>query len=181
MAKKYINGYALALLAIALEENKLLEMKNNAKIFIQVIYQNELIFDLFTKRSISTEIMMQIIRTTFKKFDLDFFHFINLIFEKRKIYLFVPILKKFVFLINQKLQIKEGIIYTTNKLSANEIKAIELQVSQIWNFKPELTNKLDSLLLGGFKAVVNDKVIEDSAQSRLSNIKHELLKGENYD
>ena len=85
------------------------------------------------------------------------------------------ILKKLKELMQIDLKIKEGIVYSTTKLSDQKIKELEKKVTKDLAIKVSLENHIDKELIGGFKIVVDDYVVEDSVKSHLENLKQQLL------
>ena len=87
----------------------------------------------------------------------------------------IPILKKLKELFQQDLKIKEGLVYSTTKLNDKTIKLLEQKVGNDLQVKVRLENYIDKELIGGFKIVVDDYVVEDSVKSHLKNLKEQLI------
>ena len=92
----------------------------------------------------------------------------------------LDILKEFDRISLNELNVKKGIIYTTIKLTKQQIEKINEKVSKILKANVYLVNEIDTKLIGGFKIVVDDYIIDDSLKYRLMNLKDEisLKKGE---
>ena len=78
---------------------------------------------------------------------------------------------------NHYLHIKEGIIYSTEILSHEQIKKVEDKLSKIINAKVELTNQIDEKLIGGIKVIVDEKVFDGSIKNKLEKLKSTLISG----
>ena len=92
----------------------------------------------------------------------------------------LDILKEFDRISLNELNVKKGIIYTTIKLTKQQIEKLNEKVSKILKANVYLVNEIDTKLIGGFKIVVDDYIIDDSLKYRLMNLKDEisLKKGE---
>ena len=79
-----------------------------------------------------------------------------------------------------ELNIKKGIVYTTIKLTKQQIEKLNEKVSKMLKANVFLVNEIDTKLIGGLKIVVDDYIIDDSLKYRLISLKDEisLKKGE---
>ncbi|WKX02149.1 ATP synthase F1 subunit delta [Candidatus Mycoplasma mahonii] len=173
---EYINGYALALLSLAQEEKKLKHYKQFSIDTIEAIEDNEEIIHLLDSKSIELEERIKIVKTTFKKTNNNFINLLSILVERSKFYLIIGILKKFIKLSNNILNIKEGIVYSVNELTKKELEDIQTRTFKTLGYQVVLSNKLDAELVSGLKIIVGDEIIEDTVMSRLEAIKYELLK-----
>ena len=71
--------------------------------------------------------------------------------------------------------IKEGILYTASLLDEAKVKAIEAKIAQKIGKKVELTMVKDETLIGGFKVVISDLVIDNSIKNKLESLKNDLV------
>lgn len=179
MSKEFVNGYALALFSLAKEEKKLKKVKEESLELVSALVENKDYLDLLSSKRLDFESKETMIVKAFKGTDKNILNFLLLTASKGISKIVIPTLEKLIRLINEELKIKEGIVYTTVKLTPAQIKNIEDKVAKQLGFKPTLINKLDAELVSGFKVVVDDEVIEDSVASRLEQIKYELLREEN--
>jgi F-type H+-transporting ATPase subunit delta len=164
----HINGYALALFSIAKENKKLDDYKKKSLLLIEIINQND------NKK-------VKLIKEAFSKnLNKEFQNFLFILIKRHKFRIINTILNKLIKFINEEKKIIEGIIYTSNKLSLEEIKKIENKISKILNKKVSLKNKLDSKIISGIKIQVGNKIIEDTISSRFKLLKKELLEKELY-
>lgn len=179
MSSEHINGYSLALFSLAKEEKKLKQVKEGALTIANSFKENPEYAHLLSSKRLDMDTKEKMVSKAFKGLNKNLINFILLTAKTGKASIVVPVLNKLIKYINQDLKIKEGVVYSAQKLSASEIKKIETKVSKQLGFKPTLVNKLDAFLISGIKVVVDDEVIEDSITSRLEQIKQSLLKEEN--
>ena len=179
MATEHINGYALALFSLAKEEKKLKKMKDGALVISESLKDNEDYLHLLSSKRLDMTTKEKMVAKAFKGMDQHLINFILITAKTGKATIVVPVLNKLTKYINEDLNIKEGIVYSSQKLTSVEISKIETSVSKQLGFKPKLINKLDAFLVSGIKVVVDDEVIEDTVSSRLEQIKQLLLREEN--
>lgn len=179
MSREHLNGYALALFSLAKEEKKLNKYKEDAILMHTALDENLEYLHLLSSNRISNNDKEKMVNNAFKGVHKNLINFVLILSKSHKVVQASAILKRFVKYVNEDLKIKEGIVYSTSKLSPAKIKELEKRVSKQLGFKPTLINKLDAELISGFRIVVEDEVIEDSITSRLEQIKYQLLREEN--
>ena len=173
--------YAMAFLEVAIEDNKVEQYLKEANQLIEIFNENNDLIRLLKDYGLSIQNKKDIIDECFK--DRLSEHLINLIYvvldNKRGGYI-KDILVGFSTLASEKLGIKHGIIFTTIKLELDEIRKIEEKISKKINAKVTLVNKIDNDLIGGFKIVVGDYILDDSIKNRLLKLKEtiNIQKGE---
>jgi F-type H+-transporting ATPase subunit delta len=177
----HINGYALALFSIAKENKKLDDYKKKSLLLIEIINQNDDYIKIMDSKNIDFNKKVKLIKEAFSKnLNKEFQNFLFILIKRHKFRIINTILNKLIKFINEEKKIIEGIIYTSNKLSLEEIKKIENKISKILNKKVSLKNKLDSKIISGIKIQVGNKIIEDTISSRFKLLKKELLEKELY-
>ena len=130
---------------------------------------------ILSTRNLTKEDQKKIIDKIFaNKIDLTFLNFFKLLVDRKFFFLVVFILKKFRNLCNEKLLIIYGTIFSTTKLSSNQINKIAKKISKKFNSKVELINKIDSSLIAGVKVKIKDQIFDGSIQGQLLVIKKKL-------
>jgi len=175
---EHINGYALALLAIAKEEKKLIAYKEQSMVIIEAIDNNEDIIHLLDSKSNSVDVRQQIVKKAFGKVNKNLLNFLYILVERSKFEVAVPALKKLIKFINVIKKVNEGTVYSVEKLSPKQLKDIEDRTSKILGAKVELINKLDATIVSGLRIQVGDEIVEDTIATRLEEIKNQLLERE---
>ena len=98
-----------------------------------------------------------------------------LLLDKQRFNSILDIVNEFNEAANQYLNIEEGIIYSAQPLSEEDVKGIAARVSKIIGKETILKQRLDESLVGGFKVSVADKVIDNSLKNKLEGLRSELL------
>ena len=172
---EHINGYALALLSLAKEENKIKQYKTHAEQIIESVEANEKYLDIMTTKSIDSSTKLELIKEAYKSINKNLMNLMFILVERHKFKLLVPVLKKLIKFINNEEKINEGVVYTNEPISPAMVKKLETKASKDLGIKVKLVNKLDADIVSGFRIVVDDQLIEDTIESRLEDLKQTLL------
>lgn len=172
---EHINGYALALFSLAEEEKKLNQYKTQSVSLIESFKENAEYITVMNTKSIHADKKHEMIQKAFKGFDKNLVNFMFVLSDRSKFHLITPVLEKLVKLINNKLRINEGYIYTVELLTKAELAKITKRTETLLNKKLTLINKVDKELISGYKIVVGDELIEDTVMLRLEELKNQLL------
>lgn len=171
--------YANGLFSIALEENKADLYRKRIKMIKNVFEENDDFLHLLSSCFISNEEKDEIIDKVFKSEEEYIRNFIKIIFINKRGNCLIKILNEFIKTCNENLNIKDGVIYSVNKLSNEQIEKIQESLSTRLNCKVELTNSLDEKLLGGVKVSIEDKIFDGSIKNKLEKLKESLISGGN--
>lgn len=175
------NRYALGLFSIALEENKVLEYKNSVKMFKDVIVSNSDLKHLFLSYFVLQEEKEDVINNIFKGQDEYLLNFLKIIVKNKRVNCMVGIFDEFICLCNDFLKVKEGIVYSTELLSSDDILRLESKFKSILSCDVELENVIDKKLIGGIKVVIEDRVYDGSIKNKISKLRLSLKEGEKND
>ena len=175
----HINGYALALFSIAKDNQKINHYKKQASLLLKLIDKNDQYKKIMDSKQISFEKKENLIEEAFGNLlNKEFKFFLFILIKRYKFKIINKVLKKLVKFINEENNIGEGIIYTHDKLTQDDINKIQTKVSKLLNKKIFLENKIDKNIVFGFKIQVGDKIIEDTLFSRVEVLKAKLLEKE---
>lgn len=172
------NRYALGLFLIAQEENKVLEYRNSVKMLKDIMESNVELIHLFSSYFILQDEKEKIVDDVFSQLEEYLRNFLKIIIRNKRVDCMVNIFDEFISLSNDFLKIKEGIVYSTDILSNDEIKRLENRFEEVFLYKVELKNVIDERLIGGIKVVIDDSVFDGSIQNKLCQLKLSLKKGE---
>lgn len=77
---------------------------------------------------------------------------------------------------NEILGKDEGILYSATPLSKKEIEALEKKMEERLGKKVELDNRVEPSLIGGVRIFIDDKVYDDSVDTKIEKLRERLLK-----
>lgn len=173
--------YALALLSIAKEEDKVNEYLKQIEEIETIFLENEGLYRILKDYGLTVAEKQETIDLLFKnKLITNIYNFLNVVVINSKAKYFLEIFKEYKKQTYIYLNIKVGIVYSTTSLSADQMKKITQKVSKIVNNEVILKNKIDKSLIGGLKIDIDGFIIDDSIQNRFELLKREILnkKGE---
>lgn len=179
MSKQSKIGFSIAMFDLIKEEKKTKKIYEEVKVISEVLDENDDYIQMLNSSSVPFEKKEKEIMTAFKKADYIIKNTMLILAKNNSFSFIKDILKQLISLLQKELNIQEGIVYSTIKLSGKDIKKLELKVTKILDTKVTLVNYIDKELIGGFKIVIGDIVIEDSIKADLNDLKQSLLyKGE---
>lgn len=167
--------YAVALLSIAKEENKIKDYKDALNDLDVFFLENNDIKKYLESYLVKEEAKYEIIDKMTKDSDLkSLASFLKLLIKKHRIHYFSKIKLEYLKLANFELGILEGILYSADVLTKEEKAKVEKAISKKMQKPVELHVVIDSHLLGGVKVIVNDHIYDGSLLGRLNQMKLDL-------
>ena len=168
--------YAIALLSLAKEENKVKQYKNEIKMLKHAFLENEGIMHLLSSYNITISEKEEIIDSFYRAVP-NIANFIKVIVRNKRSKEIIKIFDEFILECNEELGIKEGIVYSVDILDDTQVEQIEQALAKKLNVSVELTNLVDTRLIGGVKVVIEDKVYDGSIKNKLDGLKNMLTNG----
>jgi len=132
----------------------------------------------FSRSQITKSEKRELIKQVFEsQIDNTLINFMYVLIDADRMNLFPEIIKEFRKLVNDKLNIAEGTVYSVRPLPAEEIKKLEQALSLRNKQSVELSNRLDPTLITGIKVVIGNTVSDGSMKNRIRSLKEELTRG----
>ena len=103
--------------------------------------------------------------------------FMSLLCKKHRISSYSEIKDQFVSLVEEGENVKTGIVYSTEKLSDEQLSSIEASMKAKTSSEVRLSNVVDPSLLGGVKVALDGKVYDGSLRGKLLNLAKQLQGG----
>ncbi|MCQ2796872.1 MAG: F0F1 ATP synthase subunit delta [Bacilli bacterium] len=179
MNKDRYANYAQALLSFAKEENDVQGYKNDVLYVSNVLDENKELVEFLSSMSVSETGINSVIDSVFGNLKSKHLcSFLKLLSAKHISRHYDKIFSAFISLSNAELGVKEGIIYSVDEMSSDDIKKIEESLSKRLESKVYLENRIDHDLIGGYKISIDGKVYDSSVVSKLNRLKAVLYKTE---
>ena len=168
------NRYAIALLEIAIEQNKTEEFRKEVKI-LKNIFQNSPEFceilcdvniDLAKKYSMIDKILASV--------NSDILSFVKVIIKNNRAHYLYKIFKESLYRFDDYLEIQEGKLILSKEMSEEEKEKIIKSIEKNEGVKLELEEVIDPSILGGFIVTLKDNVYDASLKTKLQNLKESL-------
>ncbi len=172
--------YARALFNVAVEDKK-------EEVYLEDLKKLDSFFD--ENKDIFTYVILPIFPKKRKKEVIDTIKesmglsqavnsFLDVLFENNRVNLLKDIIQEYQKLLDQKMGIKRGTIYSPFPLDKKTVDKISKSISNYLGAKRVILNtKEDKDILGGIKLKVGDLVIDGSLKAQLKRLKEKLLEG----
>lgn len=171
---KLATRYAIALYELTFED-KIEALVLNQLRDIQSVFENEQeLGKVLTLTQISKEDKKALLVDIFRFSHPYVLNTLKLMIDKQRASHILEMCKSYRGLYAQKHNIIEGIAYTAVKLSEEELRSIEKELSEKEEQTIVLSNRIDPKLIKGIKIRFGDKVIDASLQARIENLRQVL-------
>lgn len=164
--------YSKSLLELANEKGVLEEVHNDMQLFAKTVKDNRELGLLLKNPIVKNDKKRAILKSIFgAKFSVLTNAFIDIVSRKNREDVLPAIAEEFHARYNEFKDIVAAEVVTTFPLTADMRKEFEAIVVRISGKTVELTEKIDPSLIGGYILRVGDKQIDESIQSRLTELK----------
>ncbi len=171
------NRYALALLDIAKEENKVKEYRQEVVSFITVLKENPGLIKFLDSYNVTSNEKLELIDGKLAKFySENIINYIKVILKNNRGYYLYSIFKETLMRFDDYLSIEQGIIYSTIPLTNKDMLKVTEAIERNTNKNVVLKNVIDPSIIGGIKVVLKNDIYDASILSRVDALKDSLLK-----
>jgi F-type H+-transporting ATPase subunit delta len=168
--------YTKSIFSLALEKGMIEVVKNDMEHIFAVMNESEELKLVFQnpvlKPSNKQDVIQQLFGSSFNQITLSF---INLLIKNRREEYLHDISRNFLAKYRKMKGIETGTFTTAVTIKPETLEMIKVLVKKAMNVDVELTNNVDSKLIGGFVLRVGDTQYDASVQSNLNKIKRKLL------
>ncbi len=178
MAKLVSKTYGEALFELAIEENKLDDFLEEAQLVLKLIDENPDFSKLMNHPRIDMEEKVKVVENVFgSNLSKEITGLLRLIVQKDRYGEVEEILGWFIRQVKQEKGIGEAFVTSAAPLSDAQKKQIEDRLLATTSYKEmEMHFEVDEALIGGLRIRIKDRVVDSSIQSRLADMKNELMK-----
>jgi F-type H+-transporting ATPase subunit delta len=173
-----IDSYAQALASLGREQKKLPLLFEHVENLLDQLRTQQTIITYLADKRINKKEKKHLLYELVSGYDVLIFNFINVVWDNNGINELIPILENFLETIQDDLGIIIGRVLSSDKLTKEEIKALEDKLESQYHKKAILTNRVVSDLIGGIKVLINNKVIDHSLIKQLDELKSSLNRKE---
>ena len=176
MAKQVDTTYGNALFELALEENRLDELYEEAIVLASILRDNDELIKLLDHPQISSEEKQKVIETTFDgRASKDMTGLLVMVVEKGHIRNIIQILEYFIGLVKKEKKIGVASVTSAVTLSDTQKVAIEKRLIETTSYKTmEITYNVDKSLIGGLVIRIEDRVVDSSIRTKLDKLSKTL-------
>lgn len=176
MAKQVDTTYGNALFELALEENKLDGLYEEAQALIGILNENEELIKLLDHPHIEKEEKKQLVERIFSgRISGDMTGLIIMVVEKGHGSRLVSILSHFVKQVKKQKNIGVTSVTSAVALSDSQKAAIEKRLIETTSYDTmEITYSVDASLIGGLVIRIEDRVVDSSIRTKLEKMSKTL-------
>ena len=174
--KEITSRYATALFSLKKDENQLIDSQKEIKELLKILIENPDFLMLLDSSYKEFDEKEAIIDQVFKSLDEEIRNFIKIVVRNHRANYLIDIFEGFNSLVNEYRGVKEGLVYSTVKLTEAQLNSLNKKISEVEKRPTELKNIIDPSLIGGVKVVINDHIYDGSIKHHLDDMKIALLK-----
>ena len=174
------NRYALALLELAKEANKVEDFRKEVSSLTTVFKENPEFIEFLSSYNFKEDDKYAFVDKNVGKFySAELVNYIKIIIRHHRSSLIYKIFKETLMRFDDYLSIERGKVYSTVPLDNKELDRLKKVIEKNTGKKIELINVLDESLIGGIKVVLKNDIYDASIKSKVVKLKEMLLKGGN--
>jgi F-type H+-transporting ATPase subunit delta len=173
---KVASRYAKSLLDLANERGTLEQVKTEIEQVAAVIKSSPELQSVLNNPIIKTDKKQNILVALFKdKVSTEVSSFFDIMVKKGRGELVYATALEFIQAYNELKKIVKAEVISASQLSEASLQALKATIGQQINATVELTNKVDSSLIGGFVVKVGDRQLDESVAGKLNKLERHFI------
>jgi len=172
IASRYANG----LYSIALDANKVNVWQDEVKTIHKLFLENREFLDVLNSAFLPLEEKEKMLDNTLKGVEPNIVNLLKLLVKNHRQRYILDTLQAYNSLANQLRGVKEGLIYSTERLDDKTLEKIKQKIKELEGTDIDLINIIDPTLIGGVRVVIDGHIYDGSIKSHLEKLKNSLLK-----
>jgi ATP synthase F1 delta subunit len=168
--------YGSALYQAAVETNKKDLILDEAFQVQDVFENNPDFFEFLNFPGISAIEKKDVLKNVFEgKICQELLNLLYVLTDKGRTARYSKIIKAYKDMVDREEGITYGTVYSVEPLKEAQISKLEEQLSALLQGKTKLKNELDPKLIGGFKILVDGRILDASIRKRLQDLGSKLV------
>ncbi len=168
--------YAEALFDVAIELEQLDLIEQQLQSVCQLFNENPEYYELYRAPNIALDERKAILDQSFSgKIAPELMNFLKLLLDKNRGFYILQIGEEFQELVEIHKGIIKGVVHVTCTLTDDQIKRLEVKLSESTGKQVLLKQKIDPEIIGGLVVHLGDKVIDNSLKKKLDDMKEDLF------
>ena len=168
------NRYAIALLEIAIEQNKTEEFRKEVKILKNIFQKSPEFCEILCDVNIDLAKKYSMIDKILASANSDILSFVKVIIKNNRAHYLYKIFKETLYRFDDYLEIQEGKLILSKEMNEEEKEKIIKSIEKNEGVRLELEEVIDPSILGGFIVTLKDNVYDASLKTKLQNLKESL-------
>lgn len=172
--------YAEALFQIGNEKSTLDQLLEELSEVRVVFKENNDFVSFMDNPLVKTDQKKALVRKAFQAASTDVKNTIQLLVDRQRTELILPIIDHFTRMVNELKGIGEATVYSVKELSDKELSALEAKLAaEHHKKKMKLTNIVDPSILGGLRVRIGNTIYDGSVSGKLRRIERNISKVNN--
>lgn len=178
MAKQVDTTYGNALFELALEENRIDSLYEEAIALVDILQENKELLKLLNHPQISKEERIKVVEDTFSnRVSKDITGIMVMAVEKGHAMQLIDIFKYFIKLVKNEKKIGVASVTSATALDSSRKQAIEKRLIETTKYETmEVHYHVDESIIGGLIIRIEDRVVDSSIKTKLNNMSKALSK-----
>ncbi len=168
------NRYSEALFDLAIEEQKLEQFYEELTAVKTVFCSNADFNEVLAHPEIELSEKIAIVKSVFTSLDSTIVNFLLVVIEKGRTKEIVSMIDDFELFYNEYNNIENAVVYSVVELSTEQIKKLEVQLSEKFSKQVNVENVIDKSIIGGIRIVIKNTVIDTSLKSKLKELDDQI-------
>jgi F-type H+-transporting ATPase subunit delta len=176
MAGAVVRKYARALVEVALENNSQEKVAADLNHFIQLFEENGELHEVLQNPALPLRAKHEIVRQISVRMDLaaEVTNFVNLLLKNNRIQSLAQMRQVFQDVLNEKLGVVSGEVFTAASLNNEQKADIERGVTKLTGKKVQLGYNEEPSLIGGIKIHLGSTVYDATVSKQLEEIRRRI-------
>ncbi len=175
MAKLAANVYSEALFNLALEENRIDELQKELQTLCALVSETPEFMEFLTTPKIGKDEKRDFVDGVLGgKFSQEIVNLTKVLIDKKRANEILDIATVFEQTVLIHKDLVSAAAYTAVPLSAAEMDALKVKLTQLTGKEISLENIIDDSVIGGIRLKIGDRVIDGSLKRRLEDLKGNL-------
>ena len=138
--------------------------------------ENREFLDVLNSAFLPLEEKEKMLDNTLKGVEPNIVNLLKLLVKNHRQRYILDTLQAYNSLANQLRGVKEGLIYSTERLDDKTLEKIKQKIKELEGTDIDLINIIDPTLIGGVRVVIDGHIYDGSIKSHLEKLKNSLLK-----
>ncbi len=166
--------YSKALFELSIEDKNTLEINEQLQIIVDVLRENSDIIKFFSNPSIKVAEKNKVIENVFAKFNKDVISFMKVVVANRRISYMTDICENYKKLASNYDRTVSAVVETKKALTKLEQDLLKGKLEKKLDKNVILIEKVKESMIGGFKVIVDGKIVDVTFDSKLQKLKNYL-------
>jgi F-type H+-transporting ATPase subunit delta len=168
--------YAQALFQLAEDHMKVDQIGEELETVREVFRENPSIYTFLKHPKITTTDKKRVVTKSFQALSAEVLNTLKLIVDRHREDIILEVIEEYMAKISDQKGVAQATVYSVRKLSDKEKQKISKTfASKVGKQSLNITNNIDSSLLGGIRVRIGNRIFDGSVSGKLNRMERELV------